>query len=374
VSTVLLAGAFGQNNPGDEALLTAFKRGLPDWDLVATSDDPAETAQRHGLRAVHRHRVASVARSVAASDGVVFAGGTVFKTLHPLCGRRRHALLRRSLALAAGTRAFGKPLALVGVGAGDIDGPVARSAVRQIADRCDLLVLRDEESADVLEAAGAATPLRVGADAAWTLFDQAPTQGAAPHGDRVVVALSHLAAGRNLARDLAAGLEPLAAAGLRIELQPWQQTADGLTDDAELGERVAAHLPGAELVAAPAGLLEACESFTSARLVVGLRFHALVAAAAAGVPFVAVAHEPKLSALARRLDQRAVPPAALPGQLAPAALAAVAAGPATRAAVNAEIESADASLQLLRVLLSAGRSAESPQVDGLKLVPEEWVS
>jgi polysaccharide pyruvyl transferase WcaK-like protein len=374
VSTVLLAGAFGQNNPGDEALLAAFQRGLPGYHLVATSDDPAATCEEHGLRAVHRHHVTRVARCVAASDGVVFAGGTVFKSLHPLCGRRRHALLRRSLALAVGTRALGKPLALVGVGAGELDGPVARRAVRQIADRCDLLVLRDEESADVLEAAGAATPLRVGADPAWVLFDEAPTRADSAQGDRVVVALSHLAAGRNLARDLAAGLEPLAAAGLRIELQPWQSHADGLTDDAELAERIAAHLPGAELVVAPTDLIDAAEGFMSARLVVGLRFHALVAAAAAGVPFVAVAHEPKLSALARRLDQRAVPPAAVAGHLAPAALAAVAAGPPTRASVNAEIESADASLQLLRVLLSAGRSAESPRVDGLKLVPEEWLS
>ena len=38
--TAILAGAFGQRNPGDEALLDAFVAALPDWDVIATAVVP----------------------------------------------------------------------------------------------------------------------------------------------------------------------------------------------------------------------------------------------------------------------------------------------------------------------------------------------
>ena len=52
MAAVLLAGAFGQRNPGDEALLRAFVEGLPDHALVATSVDPVHTESRHGIEAI----------------------------------------------------------------------------------------------------------------------------------------------------------------------------------------------------------------------------------------------------------------------------------------------------------------------------------
>ena len=371
--SVVLAGAFGQSNPGDEALLTAFSRALDDWSIVATSDDADATTAEHGVDAVHRFDNSRVASRLRRSDAVVVAGGTVFKTLHPSCGRRRHALLERATALTLGARALGKPLALVGVGAHGVGDRRARLMARTVAKQSSLLILRDEESADVLEAAGAPAPMRVGADAAWTLFD-GPSSARDAASDRVVVALSHLAGGPALAEELAAGLAPLLAAGLPVCLQPWQTDANGSSDDTLLAHAVAARLPGAEIVPAPADLLAARDEFASARLVVGLRFHALIAAAAAGTPFVAVAHEAKLGALARRLDQPCVEPSDLRSRLAPLVLAAASAddaGPSAQV-VGTEIVRARESLRLLRVLLSAGASDEADGVDGLDLAPEGW--
>jgi polysaccharide pyruvyl transferase WcaK-like protein len=50
MAAVLLAGAFGQRNPGDEALLRAFVEGLPDHALVATSVDPSTPRPATGSR------------------------------------------------------------------------------------------------------------------------------------------------------------------------------------------------------------------------------------------------------------------------------------------------------------------------------------
>lgn len=367
MSTILLAGAFGQQNPGDEALLSAFVRALPEHALVATSSDPIATEAAHGVQAVAARDRRAVARAVAGADGVVFAGGTIFKALHPISGRQPLGLLRSALSVAAAANAMRTPLAMVGVGAGTLAGRRARALTRSLVRRADLLILRDEESARVLADAGAPAPFRVGADAAWTTLE--PPREPATQGDAVIVALSAHAGGRGLARRLALVLTPVVRAGLRVRLQPWQEDCD-----VELARSVAGALGGAaEIVPAPADLGDARRLFRGARLVVAQRFHALPAAAAAGVPAVAVAHEPKLAGLGRRLGQTVIAPTGAPEALGQAILDAADRPAATAEAVAREIERAEQGMTLLRVLLTGGRSAEAPQLSGLDLAPEAHI-
>jgi polysaccharide pyruvyl transferase WcaK-like protein len=365
---VLALGAFGQGNPGDEALLAALRHALPEHRVLAASADPAATAAEHGIPTVHRGDVRGIGRRLQRADAVVVAGGTVFKTLHPSSGRRPLALLRRTAAIAAAARLARRPLALVGVGAAPLRGPGAGALTRAVVRAADLLVLRDEESAAVLADAGATAPFRVGADLAWTVLDEAPPLQA-PADAPVVVALSHLAGGRDLADRIAAGLAPLAARE-RIVLLPWQ---DGDGQDMALGEAIAARVAGVELAAPPADLVEARDVLAGARAVLGMRFHALVAAAAAGRPFAAFAHEPKLEGLARRLGQPAARADAAPERLTGAVRTAMAGRPPAPGAVRTERARAVEGFRLLRVLLARGRSDEAAEIDGLDLRPEEWL-
>lgn len=373
--TALLAGAFGQRNPGDDALLEAFTRALPDWDVVATVG-PQSLPDEGGARAVSSAEPRRVAREAAAADAVIFAGGTVFKGLRRETGRPPLDLLRRALALAYGAKALGKPLALVGVGASPVASRQGCALMRRLVGQADLLVLRDEESADVLAGAGAPAPFRVGADPAWTLFD-APPRLPSSDGEGVLVALSHEAGDGRLADDLAAALVPILAAQHPVRLQPWQ--IGGLTrpDDLDLARAIDRRLGGAaELLLPPADLHEAQALFARQALVVGLRFHALVAAAAAGTRFVAVAHEPKLAAVARRLGQPAVTVDADgldPVVLSGAIRTALDGGAPPRAgAVRGEIARAEQGLRLLRLLLSRGRAEDADTIGTLPLAPGEW--
>ena len=369
--TVLLAGAFGQRNPGDDALLDAFAGALPGWDVVATASAPPFGGS---TASVSSGEPSQVARRVAGADAVVFAGGTVFKELSPATGRPPLDLLRKGLALAFGSKALGKPLALVGVGASPLRERRARRLARGLVRQADLLVLRDEESGGVLAEAGAPAPFRIGADAAWTLLDAPPVRRRG--GDGVIVALSHEAGGLDLAGELAAALVPVLAAGFPVALQPWQVGGPVRPDDLDLARAVREQLGGtAELLVPPADLADACATFAGAGLVVGLRFHALLAAASAGTPFVALAHEPKLAALARRLGQPAVTPAAASEALGGVVLdAAREPRPVSPAAVRGEIARSEEGLRLLRLLLSDGRSEEADMIGALPLRPSEWAS
>jgi len=94
---VLLAGAFGQGNPGDEALLSAFAGGIGETLPVAASTAPASTAATHGIAAVGRDDMPLSPREIRRAESVVIAGGTIFKSLHPSSGRRRLSLRPKAL-------------------------------------------------------------------------------------------------------------------------------------------------------------------------------------------------------------------------------------------------------------------------------------
>ena len=360
----LLVGAFGQRNPGDDALEAAFTRALDGWDVWATGSARAGT--------LLGSESAAVARSVARADAVVFGGGTLFKLLRPESGRPPLDLLSKALALAMGARALGKPVALVGVGAAPLPSRRARLVARRLVQQGDLLVLRDEESADVLADVGAPVPFRVGADPAWTLLEHPPPRrdGDGP----VVVALSHDGGGPDLAEHLAAALVPVLAAGFAVVLQPWRIGRTGARDDLDLAHDLQTRLGGVPGVEVPPRTLElAGERFTAARLVLALRFHALVAAGAAGTPFLAYAHEPKLAGLARRLRQPAIGPDAAPEALGAAILAAARARtPPSAAAVRHEIAAAEEGFRLLRLLLNGGRPEDAEALGALPLQPAGW--
>ncbi len=367
--TALLVGAFGQRNPGDDALGEAFTAALPGWRTVVATSAPDRPARGADRLTVDGGSPAAVAAALRSSDAVVVAGGTVFKTLHRGCGRRPLSLLTKAVALTSAARALGKPRAMVGVGAGVLESAMSRRLARTLVHQTDLLVLRDEESADVLAAAGAPTPFRIGADASWTLLSP-PAPARSRESGPIVVALSFLAGGPELPDRLAAALGPLVRDGHDVRLQPWQVLSDGL-DDLELAHAVNARLRAPlEILDPPRDIAQARDTFASASLVVGLRFHALVAAGAAGTPFVALAHEPKLAGMARRLGQVSVSVSESSAALARAVRHQVQRPGPSCAAVASQIAAAEESMSLLRVLLNAGDpGASGDEIEGLPLRP-----
>ncbi len=342
---VLLAGAFGQDNPGDESVLDAFVSALGECRISATVGRlPAQRPP--GFRPVLAADRVAVAREAVRADLTV-ATATVFKTLHPSSGRSPLGLLGATLALSSAARVAGRPIAMAGVGAGNLAHPLAPVLTRAIIASAGLVRLRDEESAAVLAAAGVGRPLPVGADVVWAAVDRFPPPGPRRppgRGGLAVIALSHLAGGHTLVRALQETAVGLVGSGFEVVLHPWQPA-----QDRPMAAAVAAGCPVPVRVwDPPTDVPSAARDYRRATVLIGLRFHSLVAAASAGVPFVAVAHEPKLTGVARRLGQRAVSPAVTGPGLLGAVLEAASGPPASTSSVAAETVRAAATLDEVR--------------------------
>jgi polysaccharide pyruvyl transferase WcaK-like protein len=367
VSNIVLAGAFGQRNPGDEALLKAFLRTLPGWSPIATSSHPLDTRQEHGCEAVNVGDPVALARVVQEARAVVFVGA-LCNVLCPHAGRRPDKSLRRAVAIALGAKAVRKSVALLAVGVGSLPTARLRSLARHLVHLANLLVLRDEESASVLARAGLRPPFRVGTDAAWVLFGGEPFSPLT--AEDAIVALDARSQGPNAVERLASGLQAIRALGLEVRLQPWQINP-GAWDDLALARALALRMGDAEVLPPPEDLEAARRLYAGRHLVVALRLHAAMAAAAAGAPFVGVAHDHKLTAVARRFGQPSIPAAAPPAAWSTAASAAMEGVPPSREVVRGEIRDAEHTFRLLRLLLTHGQEPDHG-VSGLRLAPDPW--
>ena len=247
----------------------------------------------------------------------------------------------------------------------------SKALARFIERHSNLLILRDEESATELIRAGSPSPLRIGADPAWTLLTP-PDARTRPAGTIRIIP-SVFAIGSDGWDGTIARIHETAtrllAAGFKVELQAWQQAPrPRQMDDRLIVETLARQLgPAVEVVARPPSIGAAVQSMAGSRTVISFRFHALVAAAAAGVPAVAVAHEAKLRAMARRLGQRTVPVDFNPPELVDQVTKSMRGPSPAPALIKEQIAMAEEGFRLLRILLSGGRSDEADSLGALPL-------
>jgi polysaccharide pyruvyl transferase WcaK-like protein len=356
----LLAGCFGAREPGVDATLQAFVTALNGADLTIASSDPRRTIAQHAVPAVPASPIRRLLPSAGRVDAVVFAGSSPF---HPTAGTAGIGL-RRAVALASVARSNRTSVLLSGVGATLLRSRANRMLARDLARLADLLVVRDETAALALVDAGVPKPVRVGADPVWTVVG--PRPGDRPRGDTVVVVPGPALDTPATAARLSAAVGRLADAGLRVRIDPWQVAAE--QDDTDRARRLAAGRSGITIADAPDGFGEAVDRLADAALVISLRVHGQVAAAAAGVPCLSVTAEPEQPALAARLGQPWVGVSGPAGELAAAALGALEGGSANEAAVKSEIVAAHSELDLLRLMLGVGEVGATA-IDGLRLEP-----
>ena len=122
-----------------------------------------------------------------------------------------------------------------------------------------------------------------------------------------------------------------------------------------------------KLLDRPVGLLDGAGAVAAADLVIGTRFDTLLAAGMVRTRFLALADEPRVAGLARRLGQVAVPLHASPDVLAGAVDEALAGPRVSRSAAREQQLEAARSVELMRLLLSNGVSEDPAPVAGLRL-------
>lgn len=332
-SRVVVCGYYGFGNAGDELILAAMLRELrtqrPGLVVTVISGDPESTRASHGVDAVHWQDVPAIGGRVRHADLVVVGGGGLFQEysgIDPdsLFTDRHYAITFYAESAILGALC-GRPVMLYAVGVGPLFSEHGRRVVRAACDAAQVITLRDEESARVVASLGVDPErLRVTADPVFALpaggdaRRPADAARAIPPGEGplVGVALRHWDVGVApyfWEREVAAGLDAfLESHEARLLFVPFQHLARANENDVAVAERVRSRLrkperasvfPGGGDPSALGAVLGCCD------LVLGMRLHAMILAATAGVPAVALSYDPKVGLAMRQLgaEQFVVP-------------------------------------------------------------------
>lgn len=298
MARIVVSGYYGFGNAGDEALLEAMIAQLralrPGVEIEVLSADPARTERAHGVRAVPRMQPLSVLSALARADLLVSGGGTLLQDASSV----RSILYYSAIFLLA--KILGKRAMLYANGVGPVYTGLGRWLSRQVVRRADAITLRDERSRrDLLEIIDPPRPVEVTADPALVLEPagrDVARRILAAEGiplERPLVGLSvrPWRTDRPFLAEIAAACDRLAGEfGLTIVFLPLQHPPDL---EASLAAMAAMKSP-AYAVRRPLAARELMAVLGECRLVIGMRLHSLILAAAQAVPQVGIIYDPKV--------------------------------------------------------------------------------
>jgi len=292
---VVVSGYYGFGNLGDEAVLAAMiaalRARLPAARITVLSGHPVQTRRLHHVAAIPRTG-GGVLRALAGADLFLSGGGSLFQD----------ATSARSAIYYLGVLALAEAVSRRTMVFAQGIGPLRRRAVRALAafvlNRATLLTVRDEDSLRVLRELRVDRPAHLVADPVFAL-EPAPEEhvrqliGPRGAGPRIGLALRPWPAAYvgPVVDALAEVRADLGASVVVFAFHPAQDLPISRAAAATLGGPVISDLPPREMMTA----------IGTVDLLVGVRLHALICAAATGVVPVGLSYDPKVDALFRRI-------------------------------------------------------------------------
>ena len=288
---LVISGYYGFGNAGDEAVLAGMlelsgRAGVRRDDVSVLSADPRGTSSAHEVRAVSRWNPLQVAAELRRADALLSGGGGLLQDVSSL---RPVSYYAGVMALA---RLLGRPYAVVAQGLGPLRRGPNRRLARSALDHAAYVSLRDERSIALSRRIGVQRPIQLSADPALAALSSAAHEGSGASHVLVAVRGGYPA-------DAAVGPLRHAVAVLARE-RPVIALPMHETVDRDASTALVAGIPGASLADPEGSLGSKLEAIATAAVVIGVRLHALVLAAAAGVPAVAITYDPKVDAFAER--------------------------------------------------------------------------
>ena len=305
---VVICGAYGRGNAGDDAILEAIlqeMRGIdPDMPVTVISKDPKSTCLTYRVRSVSRMNIPAWRGAMKRAKLYINGGGSL---IQDVTSRRSLWFYLHNIQSA---KRSGCQVQMYGCGIGPVTRENHRKLAAEVLNRSvDAITLREPDSLDELRAMGVTEPeIMLTADPALTLRRASGDEtdsvllraGIPPHGRYICFALRQWKGFE--------GKAPLFAKAAKYAYETY-----GLTPVFAAVEKhqdpIAARQSAAGLDiphyflddAGGAGTI--IGALSRMELVVAMRLHALIFAAGQGIPLAGVVYDPKVSAFLRYIGQ-----------------------------------------------------------------------
>ena len=305
---VVICGAYGRGNAGDDAILEAILQEMrsidPDMPITVLTKDPKATRLTYRVRTAGRMDVGTWKKAMRHAGLYINGGGSL---IQDVTSRRSLWFYLHNIQAA---HKAGCKVQMYGCGI----GPVLREQHRKLAASVlnasvDVITLREPDSLKELQSMGVMKPeILLTADPALTLPAASEDEidsvllraGIPPHGKYLCFALRNWKGFEDKA--------PLFAQAAKYAYETYSLTPVFAAVEKHL-DPVAGRLAAAGLDiphyflddAGSAGTIIGALSRMQA--VVSMRLHALIFAAGQGIPLAGVVYDPKVSAFLRYIGQ-----------------------------------------------------------------------
>ncbi len=291
----LISGYYGFANLGDEALLAIIvaqlKSRYPFAEIDVLSAQPDATAHELGVEATPRWEQSAIRRAVDRADIVLSGGGGLLQNATSLKSLIYYAgIIRTAIHARRKTMVFAQS-----VGPLDFWG---KQTVRECCRGLSAATVRDEISRELFVPLVPGTSVERTADPVF-LYDPPDGEQSVPEGlgaesdPLVVVCVRKTANWNDGIAALAAAVDELAERhGARTAFIPFGGLAD-----AEAATMVIRKCRSRPMLVPLEGIDAVAAALSRAKLVIGVRLHALILAIRFGVPFLAVPYDPKVRGL-----------------------------------------------------------------------------
>lgn len=285
---ILLAGYYGFGNLGDEAILEmAIKQIMEITDkenITVLSGNKEATSKKYNVDTIDRYNVFSIINKLMKSDALVFGGGSL---LQDITSKRSIYYYLFLIRLA---KMFNNKVVMLSQGIGPIVNENSKNAVKSTLGLVDYITVRDKHSKEFLEGLGMdKNKIFLSTDPVINL--RAGENYIAKNSSKKKVCFS-LRNWKNadVSDKITKLTEKLINNNIECYFIPFYYN-----EDLELIDEVEKNI-GDKAVYFKEKLTtsDAFDIIKSIDVLVGVRLHSLIFAAAANVPFVAVSYDHKV--------------------------------------------------------------------------------
>ena len=295
---ILLAGYYGFGNLGDEAILEmAIKQILEITDkknITVLSGNKEVTSRKYNVNTIDRYNVFSIANKLMKSDALVFGGGSL---LQDITSKRSIYYYLFLIRLA---KIMNNKVIMLSQGIGPIVNENSKRAVQSTLNYIDYITVRDKHSKEFLENLGMdKNKIFLSTDPVINL--RAGENYTAKNSGRKKVCFS-LRNWKNadVSKKISLLTEKLIESNIECYFIPFYYNEDlELIDEVEknIGDKAVYYKE--KLTTG-----DAFDIIKGMDVLVGVRLHSLIFAAAANVPFAAVSYDHKVDHFANSVNMK----------------------------------------------------------------------
>ncbi|MBP1930350.1 polysaccharide pyruvyl transferase CsaB [Ammoniphilus resinae] len=308
IKRIMLSGYFGFDNAGDEAICEAMIQSLkalePNLEIIVLSGNPEKTRDRYGVEAVNRTDLAAIWKALRKTDLFISGGGSLLQD------KTGSLTIPYYLGVIHLAKLAKVPVAVFAQGIGPVEKPMFQKWIARLFRSLAYVSVRDSDSRKLL--------------LDWGVAEEKIDQVVDP------VFLLH-SSGEERGRQLllAEGID-LKKPPLLLSIRKWKegegdfdvfaQLCDRLVEENEEIVFLPFHYPDdlnasidivarmkkkAHVVQGSYSPSELMDMVSVGKMMVAMRLHALIFAAARQVPCVGISYDPKIDAFLHLINEKA---------------------------------------------------------------------